>query len=88
MSTLNPRDETLLGPDLFSQLLLREARFTTLRFQTLSYDEGVALHLELIPLLGPWGAKILGNQFFDGRQNQFLIILFIHTIFYSHATQS
>jgi hypothetical protein len=50
MAFFHTGDEAFLGSDSVGQLLLGQAGPEPLFFELLSDDEGIALHLELIPL--------------------------------------
>ena len=61
-------NEALLGSNSVGQLLLGKTSAEPLFFELLSDNEGIALHLELIPLWGSNRAEILSNEVFDWSQ--------------------
>ena len=58
-------NEALLGSDSIGQLLLGKTGAEPLFFELFSDDEGIALHLKLVPLWGSNRTEVLGNEIFD-----------------------
>ena len=68
MALFHAGDEAFLGSDSIGQLLLGKACPEPLFFELLTDDEGIALHLELIPLRGSNRADVFRNEVFDWCQ--------------------
>ena len=68
MAFFHAGNEAFLGSDSVGQLLLGKTGAEPLFFELLTDDEGIALHLELIPLRGSNRADVLRNEVFDRCQ--------------------
>jgi hypothetical protein len=77
----NTGDETLLGSDSVGQLFLDKTGAEPLFFELLPDNEGIALHLALIPLRRSNRAEILGNEVFDWGQ---VILKAVHLFLYKY----
>lgn len=85
MALFHAGDEAFLGSDSIGQLLLGKACPEPLFFELLTDDEGIALHLELIPLRGSNCPEILGNEVFNGCQVHLLEVILLHLSDYFSA---